>query len=190
MKGRLPILLGTVLGALIIGVFARAAVTPSARSANATETSSDGVIAPQLPTDDAIGGEVVSDVTAGISSMPFEAFEPVGLGSPRAVYQTDSVIEFDYDTESGPLVVEELVPQAPADTWPDQIKASLSLNGESFTHGTAAQVSIRNGKDALLLVAEDNSSATVQWYETNKIEIFVYGVGPSPDQVEKIADGI
>jgi hypothetical protein len=190
MKRRMPIILGTAIGVLIIGVFARAAVTPSARGAGTTSAPSDGPTAPQLQMDNSISGEKASDTETAISSMPFAAFDPAGLGSPRTVYKTDSAIEFDYDTQWGPVVVEELVPSEPVGTWDDQIKGSIALNGQSYTHGTASEVTIRKGQNALLLVAEDESSSTIEWYETDNMELYMYGTGLSSDQLVKLANGI
>ena len=149
-----------------------------------------------LSTHDAIGGVAVAGAAAANKDLPFTAFDPSGLGAPNGVYVSDpastpatgGVIEFDYRVIGvGPVVVQEYAPEAPASTWPAQIAASIALNGQAFTHGTADEITIRGGRDALLLVSENGSQPMVQWYENDGMEMVVYGTGLSPDVAVAIA---
>lgn len=186
-----------------VGVFGRAARTPNAAAGSGVDESQvDAAFdtsSPDLPTSNAIAGVEVAESSAAGLDLPFAAFDPQGLGEPVAVYQTDPasgvdsrglVVEFDYTTEWGPVVVEELVPQSPADTWKEQIQTAISLNGQSFTHGTATEVDIRGGLPALLLVSEDGSEAMMQWYEKDNLEMVLYGTSLPSDVAVKLAEGV
>ena len=144
----------------------------------------------------AIGGAEASSAESAVDSMPFAAFEPSGLGVPSAVFVRDkgsdagAAIEFDFDTQWGPVAVEEVSPEVDAKTWPDQVDAAVSMNGGPYTHGTATKVSIRNGHEGLLLVSEDQSESEVQWYETDQMEVYFYGSQLPSDVALKLVDGL
>ncbi|MEO8292081.1 MAG: hypothetical protein ABI635_02990 [Actinomycetota bacterium] len=199
MKAKVWTTLGVAMGVFVIGVFAKAASTPTATGAGGNSTEIDHSAShPFLPTNDAIGGVAIDDAAATSSNLPFRAFDPAGLGTPTRAFQTDpsdvttkwAVVEFDFDTEWGPVVVEELAPSEPISTWSNAIKVAVSLNGQPYTHGTAAAVTVRGGKEALLLVSEDGSETTLEWYETRDMKMELFGPSLPSDIAVKIAEDL
>ena len=140
----------------------------------------------------------LASLDAARSEFGFPILDPQGLGSPVGIFATppsvarvDRVIAFVYDTAAhGRVVVQEHLPDVPADEYDAFINESLvTNNGRPGVSGTASLVTVRSGKRALITTASDGSTSDISWLE-GTFEIVVRGPALTADACIAIADGL
>lgn len=189
---RLRSFVGLLFAIVLVGSLG-ACASQSSESAAGSAASDKG------SSKNVIGGVPVASLGDAKHDLAFAPFFPQGLGETVLIYQTDPetpdqkthVIEFDFpESPFGPVRVVEFYPQFPATEWPKMIDDVLATIGKEDTHGYAEERTIRGDRSALLTVAEDRSTSTVRWYESDTLEVTVNGDALSPDEALKIASSI
>ena len=100
-------------------------------------------------------------------------------------------MEFVYDTDCyGRVVIEEHLPDMPAEGWKADADRLVAMNDDPMTHGTATLLAVRDGNDALTTTSEDGSVSDLRWLQDGKFEVLVRGPTLSLEQCVAIADGL
>jgi hypothetical protein len=110
---------------------------------------------------------------------------PAIMGDPNArglalVYQDEAL---------GRVVVVEGISELPPAEFTSYWRHAISLNGSPDVHGTASEVTIRNGEEAFITTAEDGSRSDIRWLD-GTIEILIEGPTLTRDQVVALANSI
>jgi hypothetical protein len=146
--------------------------------------------------DDAIGGVPTGDAKAN-DAVPFDVIEPQGLGDPVGEFMTDPttaapadrVVEFDFDTPYGRVVIEEASPEVDPGGWQEYLDLLVKQNGSEDLHGSFGTQEVRAGQMALTTTSEDGQHTDIRWLENKSLEVYVRGPSLSPDACTKIAAG-
>ncbi|HCP62433.1 MAG TPA: hypothetical protein DIU14_08200 [Actinobacteria bacterium] len=139
----------------------------------------------------------LASLDAARSEFGFPILDPQGLGSPVGIFATppsvarvDRVIAFVYDTAAhGRVVVQEHLPDVPADEYDAFNESLVTNNGRPGVSGTASLVTVRSGKRALITTASDGSTSDISWLE-GTFEIVVRGPALTADACIAIAEGL
>jgi hypothetical protein len=137
--------------------------------------------------DKPIGGTAISlaDLAAIEAKLPFTVLLPRGLGTPAGIFLSDTtsvafedqVVAFVYEsTPYGQVDVEESLPTEPTDEWKADAQRIVGQNGQPYTHGSTALISVRGGSgNGLTTTSEDGTISDLRWLENDALEVLVRG---------------
>jgi hypothetical protein len=133
-------------------------------------------------------GTAVLSFRRATKLVSFPLVRPHGLGpvdhvlvsDPRAVPRGSRAVAFVFDTvRYGRVDVAEEPMHVSRAEYDSENRRLLAENGSPLTHGSAAVVTVRGDKQALITTSEDGRLSDIFWMEHRGMEISI--IGPSLD---------
>jgi hypothetical protein len=180
-----------IAAALLLTVGCGTPPSISQPRAQSTESPAPQVDDPSTDWNNPFGGIEVPGLGAAQQLLPFNVYEPQGLGDPVKVILTPPeyvperrAVAFSYDTPLyGRVVVMQHFPDVPADSWEESNQEWVAMNGQPNVSGTSEFVTVRGGTKAFVTTSEDQSLATVFWLNDG-VEFIV--MGPALDRAKAL----
>ncbi|CAN5309551.1 hypothetical protein BH20ACT24_BH20ACT24_08510 [soil metagenome] len=148
------------------------------------ENINSGVSEDDIDWHNPIGGVEVGTLHQAQADLPFDIYEPKGLGAPTEILISpvdeitpeSRVLALVYETkEYGLVVVEEHVPDVPVEQYQEGLQRLVEQSKLPNAQGSASLVKIRVGIEALMTVSEDESSAQIWWLQDGTFEMIIRG---------------